>query len=614
MNRQNRTYVEGSVGWCEQLVRAYEDRRDEVVGKSWAAIDDLYHRRVFSDNRMDPDDLLSHCVEPPRVNQITNLIVSTLFNRRPKLFVQPTTVDYEEIADAMTTVANNDWNRDYSMVRQCKLCVQDAAQKGMGIMYTIPEQDFGAASKERRRRLKATKKLQQSVMLGIADEEPRTIPGGLPWAETGSENDDLWRMGRVGSGRIDPRRVFFDWTAGSENSLGFVGRSYYTTPAKVALQKHWNEAAKSRIKFGKLDEDDFLQSVDGDPYERALIREGWFRTPEGKFELKIWWDGADPEDGFLYEDPAPLEYGHPFRFLRWSDTGSMMWAPSDILTVYQAIVMERHLLTRWYDAMMRQGVDINLVNAELITEDQLSPVEVEGVGMLIRLSNLGDKKIDDVFKRLGHDSVSPEVLQYLALIERHIQDGLGLGVNQTGQYGKSETSATEAQAVKEYSDVRWAPRHAAMEEFIAGIGHDRLRQYIQFDNGGELLAALAGPDAAKVLTDAHLTAGDVQWGLHVQVVPGSMQPPSEERKIAALQEVLALIFQGQPIATSMTNAPVMFLEWLKLLGFNEGSKYLMPGVTAQGLSAMAQQAAAKPQGSPTAPAGESNSAGLRAIA
>lgn len=602
---------EGTVGWCDQLFRAYEERREETVDSWWNAIDQLLHRRVFDGNRIRPDDLADSCVEPPRLNQIVNLVVSTVFNRRPKFFVQAATSEYEEFASWAEEALNNDWSREYSTTREVKLATQDCTMKGFGVIYTIPETDFGAATKERRRRLNRARKLNADARQGLVGlDDDATSTSTLEWVETGVENHDISRIGRIASRRIDPWRMFFDWTAESDHDLKHVGRWYYATKASVERQTHWNQDAVSRIQYGQLDDSLFTQSVQGDPRQYVRIFEGWFKNAEGRFDLKIWWDGAKSDDPFLYEAEAPLEHGHPFRFLRWNETGSMLWCPSDVLNVYQSIVMERHVQTRMYDQMMRQACDVNLVDGDVVSEDDMIPTEADGVGLMIRLTNLQGRTIDQVFRRLQKDPISPESTGYLALLQKQIEDGLGLDVNQMGDYGKSETSATEAAQVNRSSQARGAIRFAAQDEFVGGIAHDRLRLNIQFYDESTI-RALAGPTAARLFALNTFTAGDVQFGLHVGVVPGSMQAPSDEAKGQALGEVLMLILQGQQMATQMVNGPALFLEWLKSKGIHDGSKLLMPGVTAEQMQVLAAQMAMQgQQGSPAAAAGPDNAEGV----
>ncbi|MCC6990046.1 MAG: hypothetical protein IT181_13665 [Acidobacteria bacterium] len=69
------------------------------------------------------------------------------------------------------------------------------------------------------------------------------------------------------------------------------------------------------------------------------------------------------------------------------------------------------------------------------------------------------------------------------------------------------------------------------------------------------------------------------------------------------------------MATTLVNGPALFLEWLKSKGIHDGSKLLMPGVTAEQMQLLAaQMAMAQQQGSPAAAGGESNAAGVEAAA
>jgi hypothetical protein len=607
---------EGSVAWCRALVDSFESHRDKTVGKWWESVDSLFFRRTFDRNRIDHDYLVDTCVEPPRVNQIVNLAVSTVFNQRPRFEAHPATVYYEDFAGFAEEAMNNDWRREYATMREIKLCAQDCVTKGIGIAYTISEEDFGAATRARRKKLSLAKKVKTDVALGLTglDDYP-TNEANMEWAETGVENNDLARAGRIGTRRIDPWRFGFDWTAQSEHDSRFFWRWYYATKDSIKRQEYWSATAKRQLEYAALDESLFIQSVEGDPREWVRIYEGWFKDAEGKFNLKVWWDGAGENDSFLYEAESPLEHGHPYRLLRWNESGSTIWCPSDVLIVYQSIVMERHVQTRMYDQMMRQACDVTLVDGEVLNEDDVSPMEVDGVGLLLRLSGLNGRPINTVFDKLKKDPIGQESMAYLALLERQIQDGLGLGQNQMLQYGKSETSATEAAQVARWADARGALRHAAMREFVAGVAHDRLKCLVRFGDPSEV-RALASPTTARLLQFNTFTAGDVQYGLHVSVVEGSMEAPTQDERTVALQTVLTLILQGQPIAGMLCNAPAIFLEWLKMLGIKEGSNLLMPGVTAEAIQQTAQQMALSQGGqggSPPGVAGRSNAAGISRV-
>jgi hypothetical protein len=540
---------------------------------------------------------------------LVNQVVSTVLSGLPKFHVQPRTPFYQDFAEFSEVAANNDWQSDYSPMRQVRLCAKDCAAKGIGIMYTIPEMDFGEATRERRKRIKLAEKLNADVRAGLADlADEETMAPSLEYAETGVENHDLSRVGRIGSRRIDPWRYGFDWTAESEHDMRFQWRWYYATRESLEAQKHWNQAAIRKLNFGSRNSELFSHTIEGDPCEYVRVFEGWFKDPGGKWNLRVWFEGAGEEDEFLYQADNPLIHGHPFRLLRWGETGNTIWCASDLLHVYQSLVMERHVQTRMYDQMMRQAVDVTIVDAAATTEDELHPVEVDGIGTLLRL-DLGGKRPDEVFKRLQRDPVSTELLAYLQLLQRQIEDGVALDANQIGRFGKSETSATEIMRMDKAARSRNALRFVAVDEFVAGIAHDRLRMHVQY-SPSEMIRALAGPKAAALFSLNTFTDGDVQFGLHVSVIPGTLQPVSDESKAASLQEVLLLLLQGNPTATAMVNAPALFLEWLKTKGIHEGSNLLMPGIDGQAVQALAMQMAmaGKQGGSPAAAAGQSNAA------
>jgi hypothetical protein len=166
---------------------------------------------------------------------------------------------------------------------------------------------------------------------------------------------------------------------------------------------------------------------------------------------------AKGHDKFLREEKSPYDLGCPYKLLRWNDIGQRIFSVSDIQPVLTHVIEEREIRTRLHDAYMRAAVDVYAFDRSLLSaEEDIRPLTMEGIGLMLPLNGMTGRPIDQVVRLLPRNPQTNEALAYLSIIERNIQEGTGLGANQQLQALKSETSATEAAEIARHRTAQEA--------------------------------------------------------------------------------------------------------------------------------------------------------------
>lgn len=576
-----------NVGFMRLLTQCYLSNRRKIMEDYWFAVEDRYLRRTFSKRYDYPkfvDQLVFSQIEPPRTNQLVNTIAATTFNQRPKFFVEPMTKDQNDVAEWAESAVNAEWQRDHMLNCEVRRCGVDDAMYGWGIAYTGVKTDFVAAAAAREKRAKAALKERAQVERGLIPPDYNdSAEVHMEWTPTTEWNDDRVRRDRIFTVRIDPWRFVIDPASTDPENAKWMGVWSYMDEAAVHGSEDFDPEAKKRVKFGQRLDEDVLSVATGDPYKYAKIWELWIKQPDGTWNLRIFWDGEDEDGPFLYEHDNPYAHGCPFRIMRATPSGRSIWGVAAILPVYQQIVMESEITTRMFDALMRRGEDVIFMNGEAASIDELQPFSLPDVGLIIPLKNAANVPLSSLFQRLEQGVVSSESMNYLALIQKQIEDGVGLGANQMLEFGKSETSATEASNVNQWAQVRNSIRQQAAEEFLAQIAHDRLKLMAQF-YPAEVMRQLGGEDASRLWRLSRFTDGDIQWGLNVKVIPGSMQPPSDQQRLQLAQTMLTAAQTPGSTAGYLVNQPEVYKFIFKILGLSDGSRLVNPGVDSDMLT------------------------------
>jgi|DEB19_MinimDraft_3_1074340.scaffolds.fasta_scaffold12914_1 hypothetical protein len=620
----------GTPAWDIALIEGYLRERDRCAKPHWDLARELYEQDQFQGWRLKERYMIDQ-VQPPRVYGLVHQIESQVYNRSPKFYVSPMTPKQEKLAKWGELVMNTEWLRDSRLQKEARLCLRDCVLTGWGFMLSSVEGDYEKFRKQRLARQKLAQKIQSDPAIGSMIDRVTQVMRMTPdsivaeESETTYEMDDRVWQGRVCSRRVSPDDIVIDPNATCLEDARWIGRVIYAdydsvmsnplfqntkglTPTKimngVMERTNYGTVPRASVLAGKQAAFSHGPFDIPTPYQYVELYEIFERKSNGDWNMKVF---ARGHDKYLREEDAIYDLGCPYKMLRWNDIGARIFSVSDIQPVLTHIIEEREIRTRLHDQHMRGAVDCYAFDRTLLpTEEQIRSFTVEGLGMLLPMDNVGGRSIQQGMQLLPRNPQTNEAIAYLQVIERNIQDGTGLGANQMMQALKSETSATEAAEIARNAGARGVAKFSAFNDFIANVAHDRLKLAAQFYDPG-MIAVLGGIDAAAMWMGENFTKADIQWGLNVTIEIGSMQPKNDQTRAQAITTALTIMRQD-PIAAQMLNVPRIWQEFFSLLGFQEGSDFLNPMMTADAMTAMYQQAmmAAQMGGSPTggAPQGE----------
>lgn len=627
--------MKGKPPWWEALIDGYLRERDRCAKPYWDLARECYEQEQFTGYHLRDRYTLDQ-VQPPRVYGLVHQIESQVFNRNPKFFVSPMTPKQEGLAQFAEGALNTEWLRDARLQRETRLALRDCILTGWGWILSGVEGDHDAMRRQRLKRQKLARALtgdpmkQEIVGQLAAQAEMQRDSIAMEDTRTNFELDDRVWEGRVCSRRVSPDDVVVDPNATCLEDARWVGRIIYADYDAVMHDDRFRNKSRlqpTTVMAGASERNYRRQNPFINPSKSAAVVAGpgdvpleyqyvelfeiFERQPDGSWDMKVF---AKGHDKFLREEKAPYDLGCPYKLLRWNDIGQRIFSVSDIQPVLTHVIEEREIRTRLHDAYMRAAVDVYAFDRSLLsTEEDIRPLTMEGIGLMLPLNGMTGRPIDQVVRLLPRNPQTQEALAYLSIIERNIQEGTGLGANQQLQALKSETSATEAAEIARHASARGAAKYSAFNEFVANVAHDRLKLAAQFYDAG-MIATLAGPEAAAMWMGEEFTRADIQWGLNVSVEVGSMQPKNDQSRAQAVTTAIQ-IAKSDPVAAQMLNLPRLWEEFFKLLGFQKGSEFLQgmdPNMMSQMYMQMAMMGQQPGQGATgaAAPAQASSDAGM----
>lgn len=577
------------------LIDVWFRERDRTAKPSWDTAREMYECELFTGYRTQALRYEVDTVQPPRVLGLVQTSESIIFNRTPKFYCQPATVRQEKLARWCEVALNTEWRRDWNLIMESKLCLRDCLLTGIGIMLSGVTGDQEAMRKRRMKRQREVEARQQDPMFGTVDANIRaqTALGpdsvSFPESETSSEMDDLIWNGRVFSKRVAPEDFICDVVATCIGDASIVGRRIYMRLDALKADKtidHRGQVQATHTLNQKTGRYQPINTIGqkanqvagpGDlsaGYDYAEVYEVFIRKPDGKWDMAL--ISRDVDD-FLRYEPDVYMLGCPYKILRWNHLGNRILCVSDVQPILTQIIEEREIRTRLHDAYMRGAVDVYAVDQQAIhSEEDLRALTLPGIGEFIKL-NMNGRNAQQVITLLQRNPQTQEALAYLAIIQKDIETGTGLGANQMLSPLKSETSATEAATIQQYASARGQIKYEAFNEFISSVGLDRLKLAAQYYTDQDM-AGIAGPEAAALWAMEKFECGDIQFGLNVFVEQGSMQPRNDQTRLQAVQFALQAA-NTNPVPAQLLNVVELWKEFFRLLGFESGSKFLNEGVT-----------------------------------
>lgn len=616
------------------LVDVWFKERDRHAKPSWDVARELYECELFSGFQTKDTKYAVDQVQPPRVLGLVQTSESIIFNRTPKFYCQPATVRQENLAHWSEVALNTEWRRDWNLIMESKLCLRDCILTGIGIMLSGVAGNPEEMRRRRNKRIREVEARQRDPMLGAVEANMKAQMAlgadsvSFPESKTSSEMNDLIWDGRIFSKRIAPEDFICDVVATSMEDACIVGRRIYMrldaikADENISHRRSIQATHTLNAKTGKYqpvnvsgNRSSRIESPNeaATGYEYAEVYELFVRQPDGTWDLCLL--SRDVEDFLRYEEDMYM-LGCPYKILRWNHLGNRILCVSDVQPILTQVIEEREIRTRLHDAYMRGAVDVYAVDSQsLHTEEDLQSVTLPGIGEFLKL-NMNGRNAQQVITLLQRNPQTQEALAYLAVIQKDIESGTGLGANQMLSPLKSETSATEAATIQQYASARGQIKYEAFNEFISSVALDRLKLAAQHYTD-EDMAAIAGPEAARLWAMEKFTKGDIQFGLNVFVEQGSMQPRNDQTRLQAVQFALQAA-NTNPVPAQLLNVIELWKEFFRLLGFESGSKFLNEGINPemmQEMSAMMGTMGVGGGGSaPAPPSQASGEAGMRQMA
>jgi len=564
--------------FCQRLVDYFLKRRSEFDGM-WDLVDANYRHKGLEVSA-NPLSMQVDEIFPGRVYSLVHTIESQVAHDSPKFYLRGFTGIMEpETVPAMEDALNNEWMEDSTLDRETRLSIRDCIKYGRGIALTSFEADedydVDQATQEadEERAMAVSDPIAAQMTASIVAETAAAIADGAPEVEEETfEGDSRVICERVSTRRVSVRNFLIDPDATSEHDAKWMGRVVIADYEAVLRDPSFKR--RKEIKPTSRERINFLFSDDADklnPYKCVALYELFLRQPGGGWKLVVF---ADGHDFFMKEKMNPYWIGCPYDLLSWNDDGETAFPQSDILPVMSQILGERILLSKLIDAHSRQGHNTTFHTCDL-DENLLKAARAPGVEKYVKVGTQVQGNLSSQFHKNQNEPISPEGMNLLAILEREIQVGSGIGPNQAGQAMKSETSATEAAEVAGFSRARGAHKFKAVEMFIASIARKRLGITAQFfRENPENVAYIAGKEAAAAWAKMRWTKGDVQRNLKVNVEPGSMRPINDDQRLKQLISFLGLAMQN-PVWAAGIDQPGALKRAFQYLGFRRGDPLLL---------------------------------------
>jgi hypothetical protein len=171
----------------------------------------------------------------------------------------------------------------------------------------------------------------------------------------------------------------------------------------------------------------------------------------------------------LYEEDDDLQKNNrlPYFPIQFNTDDEFFWGPSDayIMAPHQIEInkvrtlLQRHRRISIVKFFVRNGA---------LTPDELTKLNSEEVGAAI---NIDDEYTMNDVKQIEAADLPPGLLKMLAEEDQIVQEILGMGVNQFGEYapGSADRSATEANIVNQATQIRTDERRDTVADAVVDL-------------------------------------------------------------------------------------------------------------------------------------------------
>ena len=236
------------------------------------------------------------------------------------------------------------------------------------------------------------------------------------------------------------------------------------------------------------------------------------------------------------EDQLQFEARLPFFPIQFNGDDEYFWATPDakILEPHQKELNEIRQVTRAHRrlSILRYMCREGSIAADEIAKFLLS----DEVGAVVKFDK-DVQQLEAVFKELTGGDIPAGIMKAMEIENQTVQEILGLGVNQFGEYapGSSDRSATEAMIVNQATQIRTDERRDTVAdvlvEFTEHLNHVILTQW-----EGEQLVSIIGPEGQQVWVQFK-TSDIKSLEYDVKVDPDSSVPETREIRLAKAREL-----------------------------------------------------------------------------
>src|SRR6185312_11846976 len=236
-----------------------------------------------------------------------------------------------------------------------------------------------------------------------------------------------------------------------------------------------------------------------------IVKSGERASADGNVEL---WEIRDKKSGMVFvmapyhnakilfsDHDELMDHGHiPYFPLIFNEDDETFWGVPDskILDPQQRelndirTVMMKH---------RRATVIKLLVESGAMSEDEMAKMSDESVAPVVKMNEGGIGKM----KVIDAANIPQGLITMDALVEKDVQEILGLGANQFGEYapGSADRSATEAQIVNMATQIRMDERRDAVADLLVDL-MEQVHPLLFNRWQGEQVIDLVGPGGAQI--------------------------------------------------------------------------------------------------------------------
>lgn len=497
-------------------------------------------------------------VAPGRVYNMVETNIATLAFADPKVALKgfPTNFDeggarlYERLANAVMATSES-----FQISRE--LAIRDGTLGGLGVTATflpVPDEDWPEDHA-------FDDDPMMEDLAGQVEMDTVTQLVQLPPDEVDKDFRAL-PYGNYSFVHIPLENFVGDPDSVTNDDPRFIGRKFYLDV----------EVAEAQFPGARFTEDPETVKY---PIKQVYLCELYVRKADHTYEL-VYFQVSGGK--WLYRAKnSGLWIDHPYRILKMHK-GHGLWGAPEVLPSYGAIKTERVAWQKASDSQFAASDEVILLDDQLELPEEKMFTMKNAPGVRFFRVNQGNGStrvpVQQLFAQVSRQSRTLENLAFIRSLDAVFQLSSGYGPNQAGQAMKSETSASEANAVAAYSKARATPKVRQADRWMSGWVWDILGLAAQFWKT-EDIARIVGLELAAVWTKNRLRKADVQRHLAIQVIPGSMTPVDDQTRMHGAIQALGIVNQDQQLR-QLVDVRKFFEVIANALGFPGDSGVFLP--------------------------------------